>query len=66
MRIPEHAPVAPTPSPVSKPHRVVPAAAVVHAAAPPPREHTPAAPAVDCNPPYYFQGDKKIFKPACI
>jgi eukaryotic-like serine/threonine-protein kinase len=25
-----------------------------------------AAPAADCNPPYYFEGKKKIFKPACI
>ncbi len=25
-----------------------------------------AAPAPDCNPPYYFEGKKKIFKPACI
>ncbi len=25
-----------------------------------------AAPATDCNPPYYFQGSKKIFKPACL
>jgi len=25
-----------------------------------------AAPANDCNPPYYFEGKKKIFKPACI
>jgi eukaryotic-like serine/threonine-protein kinase len=24
------------------------------------------APAADCNPPYYFEGKKKIFKPACI
>ncbi|HSN29456.1 MAG TPA: hypothetical protein VLT45_24365, partial [Kofleriaceae bacterium] len=20
----------------------------------------------DCNPPYYYEGDKKIFKPSCI
>jgi serine/threonine-protein kinase len=26
----------------------------------------PAAPANDCNPPYYFEGSKKIFKPNCI
>ena len=25
-----------------------------------------ATPATDCNPPYYFEGKKKIFKPACI
>lgn len=29
-------------------------------------ESKPAAPAVDCTPPYYFEGDKKIFKPACL
>jgi len=23
-------------------------------------------PKVDCTPPYYFEGSKKIFKPACI
>src|SRR3569623_951614 len=37
-----------------------PAAAPV--AAPPPAE----APKDDCNPPYYYEGDKKIFKPACL
>jgi serine/threonine-protein kinase len=26
----------------------------------------PAAKAANCNPPYYFEGSKKIFKPACI
>ncbi|HEV7559713.1 MAG TPA: protein kinase [Kofleriaceae bacterium] len=31
--------------------------------APPPEQ---AAPANDCNPPYYFEGSKKIFKPNCI
>jgi serine/threonine protein kinase len=25
-----------------------------------------SVPAVDCSPPYYFQGDKKIFKPSCV
>ena len=29
-------------------------------------ESKPAVPAVDCTPPYYFEGDKKIFKPACL
>jgi serine/threonine protein kinase len=33
------------------------------APAPPP---PPAAKPADCNPPYYFDGDKKIFKPACV
>jgi serine/threonine-protein kinase len=26
----------------------------------------PAPPKDDCNPPYYFEGRKKIFKPACL
>ena len=38
------------------------AAAATHVSPPPP---TPTA-IVDCNPPYYFQGDKKIFKPQCL
>lgn len=25
-----------------------------------------SAPAKDCNPPFYFEGTKKVFKPACI
>jgi serine/threonine-protein kinase len=32
---------------------------------PPPPAAAPAS-ADDCNPPYYFQGSKKVFKPACI
>ena len=33
-----------------------------------PAETKPAEtkPAVNCNPPYYFEGDKKIFKPECV
>lgn len=26
----------------------------------------PAQPAVDCSTPYYFEGQKKIFKPECL
>jgi serine/threonine-protein kinase len=33
------------------------------AAAPPPAAE-PAKP--DCNPPYYYDGSKKVFKPACL
>ncbi|MGE5185199.1 MAG: serine/threonine-protein kinase [Acidobacteriota bacterium] len=46
-----------------------PAPAPPPAAAPPAPPPAPAAeqkPAIDCNPPYYFQGDKKIFKPQCL
>lgn len=25
-----------------------------------------ASPSADCNPPYYFEGQKKVFKPACL
>jgi serine/threonine-protein kinase len=35
--------------------------APVPAAAPPPEP-----PKDDCNPPYYFEGEKKIFKPSCL
>jgi len=45
---------APPPRPAPRPHRVV---------RPPVRR---ARPRTDCNPPYYFQGQKKIFKPACL
>jgi serine/threonine-protein kinase len=37
---------------------------------PPPPVETPAPapepPKDDCDPPYYFQGDKKVFKPSCL
>jgi serine/threonine-protein kinase len=36
---------------------------VAPAVAPPP---APEPAKDDCNPPYYFEGEKKIFKPACI
>ncbi len=29
-------------------------------------EPKPAAAATNCNPPYYYDGDKKIFKPSCL
>ncbi len=37
--------------------------------APPPRAAVPPpapAPALDCNPPFYFDGKKKVFKPGCL
>jgi hypothetical protein len=34
-------------------------------AAAPPAQH-PADQAADCSTPYYFEGSKKIFKPACL
>ena len=43
------------------PREVAPAPKPV-AVAPPP----PAAPAPDCSPPYFYDGAKKVFKPACI
>jgi serine/threonine-protein kinase len=48
---------APRPAPVVEP---APAAA-----APPQRVSQPTA-ASDCSTPYYFEGSKKVFKPACI
>jgi serine/threonine-protein kinase len=39
---------------------VVPVVPRVTAPTPPP------APAGDCNPPFYFDGKKKIFKPGCL
>jgi serine/threonine-protein kinase len=47
---------AAAPSPARKP---APAAAAQSPA-------SAAEPATDCNPPYYFDGQKKIFKPSCI
>ncbi|MBA3394915.1 MAG: hypothetical protein H0T89_19875 [Deltaproteobacteria bacterium] len=26
----------------------------------------PARPATSCTPPYYYEGTKKVFKPACL
>jgi serine/threonine-protein kinase len=52
----------PTPSPPQQqpPPRETPAA-------PPPKETArPSRPANECNPPYYFDGAKKVFKPACV
>jgi serine/threonine-protein kinase len=61
----------PQPPPAAKqpPKATTPPAATATAVPPPsPPVETPAAkpPATDCNPPYYFEGSKKIFKPACL
>ena len=62
------APVAAHP-PARRPEIAAPTAAAP-VAAPPPTQPAPTAapalPANDCNPPYYFQGNKKIFKPSCL
>jgi serine/threonine protein kinase len=52
------------PRPVQRiaPREVVPPPKPVAVAPAPP----PAAPALDCNPPYFYDGAKKVFKPACI
>jgi len=52
-------PTRPSPSPTKK---TQPAATTTTTVAPPPA----AEPSTDCNPPYYYEGPKKIFKPNCI
>ena len=47
-------PPPPAPKPASKPDPQ------------PVAKVAPAQPKDDCNPPYYFEGRKKIFKPACL
>jgi serine/threonine-protein kinase len=50
------------PAPAPKPPASAPAPTPVVEAAP----ATIASPAADCNPPYYYEGQKKVFKPACL
>ena len=53
----------PVPAPAPKP--VV--APVTPAPAPAPAPERPATPSkADCNPPFYFEGTKKVFKPGCL
>ncbi|MGC4079493.1 MAG: serine/threonine-protein kinase [Rubrivivax sp.] len=63
------APVVQTPPPRWTPPPRAPAPpppqAVAPAPAPPPQTAAPAA-KVDCNPPFYFEGSKKVFKPSCL
>jgi serine/threonine protein kinase len=58
-RIVRSAPQHPTPAPVTKTDPTPTATAAVPAAG-------SATPATDCNPPYYFEGKKKIFKTNCL
>jgi serine/threonine protein kinase len=46
---------APRPEPANEPQPVA-----------QPQQREPADPASDCSTPYYFEGSKKIFKPACL
>jgi serine/threonine-protein kinase len=53
------------PPPPPKPAAIAaPPPATKAASSPPPAAPEPAKP--DCNPPYYFDGAKKVFKPACL
>jgi serine/threonine-protein kinase len=57
----------PTGTPRTVAHGVARIARVAPPAPPPPPPlATLPPPATDCNPPYYFEGAKKIFKPACL
>jgi serine/threonine-protein kinase len=51
---------------VAPPVRVVPAAPVRAPPPPPTPVVAPPAASKDCNPPFYFDGNKKVFKPSCI
>ena len=51
---------APTANAAAQVVRATPVVPRVNAPTPPP------APAGDCNPPFYFDGKKKIFKPGCL
>ncbi len=68
-------PIVVLPSALAAPAVTAPAPALSAPAAPPPpapaapaprRAWPRAAPAVDCNPPFYFEGGKKLYKPSCI
>jgi serine/threonine protein kinase len=50
-------PPKPTPPPPTKPTTVTPS---------PIPTPTPASTKTDCNPPFYYEGTKKVFKPGCI
>ncbi len=67
--------VAPPPPPPPKPRpappvvrapQIVKRAPPKQAPPPPPPPPAKAAPAASCNPPYYFVGAKKVFKPSCV
>jgi eukaryotic-like serine/threonine-protein kinase len=75
------APPVPAPAPAPSPVQIATPAPTTSAdAAPPvaqpasplrmrpvaPRAAPTAAPSIDCNPPFYFDGKKKVFKPGCL
>jgi len=60
-----HKPVRVAPRPTGRITREPEPRAIPEVIAPPVAMPEPA-PATECNPPYYFQGSKKIFKPACL
>ncbi len=53
----------PVPAPAPKP---VAAPAAPPAAPAPPPEKPAATSKIDCNPPFFFDGTKKVFKPGCL
>jgi eukaryotic-like serine/threonine-protein kinase len=63
---PAHVPAPPPPPPrqvwVARPTPSPPPAASPAAASPP----TTASSKSDCNPPFFFEGAKKVFKPSCL
>ena len=57
----------PKPAPKPAPPRVAPRPRLVPKPAPPEnRTAGPPDPRIDCNPPYFYEGAKKVFKAACI
>jgi eukaryotic-like serine/threonine-protein kinase len=53
--------VRPAPRPAPPPPRPA-----VHPTPPPPTPTPAPAASANCNPPYYFEGTRKVFKPGCI
>jgi len=47
------------PAPTAKPNPIT-------QAVPEAKPATADPPKDDCNPPYYYEGSKKVFKPACL
>jgi serine/threonine-protein kinase len=67
------APVRPAPRPAVAKHPIEKKKEPAEPAPKPIQQATPAAPPAavekpkdDCNPPYYFEGQKKVFKPNCL